>query len=339
MNRRDFITLLSGAAVSSSTSPFPAFAQTLDKPPRRIGVLGGSSAAASAKLTAAFQEGMRAHGYIEGRDFEREYGWAEGRLERLSGLAEQMVRSRIDVILAGIVQAAVAARGATKTVPIVCPMLADPVRLGLIKSDARPEGNVTGLRLEVEGLPGKQLELALDLIPRATKIGVVVNPDNASSLTQRRELEIAVAAKAIKIVSIEATSPEEVDPIFPTFTNPIFPTFTKERVDAVVVLQDAMFYRERGRLVASAVAARLPTVYGLREYVEDGGLISYGINLAESFRRSADYVAKILKGAKPGDLPVEFPTKIELVINLKAARALGLEVPPTLLARADEVIE
>ena len=332
MKRRKFITLLGGAAVSSWTSPFPAFAQTLDKPPRRIGVLGGSSPAASAKLTAAFQEGMRAHGYIEGRDFEREYGWAEGRLERLSGLAEQMIRSRIDVILAGIVQAAVAASAATKTVPIVCPMLADPVRLGLIKSDARPEGNVTGLRLEVEGLPGKQLELALDLIPRATKIGVVVNPDNASSsLTQRRELEIAVAAKAIKIVSIEATSPEEVDPIFPTFT--------KERVDAVVVLQDAMFYRERGRLVASAVAARLPTVYGLREYVEDGGLISYGINLAESFRRSADYVAKILKGAKPGDLPVEFPTKIELVINLKAARALGLEVPPTLLARADEVIE
>jgi ABC-type uncharacterized transport system substrate-binding protein len=331
VKRREFITLLGGAAVSSWTSPFPAFAQTLDKPPRRIGVLGGSSPAASAKLTAAFQEGMRAHGYIEGRDFEREYGWAEGHLERLSGLAEQMVRSRIDVILAGIVQAAVAARGATKTVPIVCPMLADPVRLGLIKSDARPEGNVTGIRLEVEGLPGKQLELVLDLIPRATKIGLVVNPDNASSLTQRRELEIAVAAKAIKIVSIEARSPEEVDPIFPTFAN--------ERVDAVVVLQDAMFYRERGRLVASAKAARLPTVYGLREYVEDGGLISYGINLAESFRRAADYVTKILKGAKPGDLPVEFPTKIEMVLNLKAARAVGLAFPPTLLVRADEVIE
>jgi ABC-type uncharacterized transport system substrate-binding protein len=303
----------------------------IGKPPRRIGVLGGSSSAASAKLTAAFSEGMRAHGYIEGRDFEREFGWTEGRLERLSELAEQMVRSRIDVILAGIVQAAVAANGATKTVPIVCPMLADPMRLGLIKSDARPEGNVTGLRLEVEGLPGKQLELVLDLIPRATNIGLVVNPDNASSLTQRRELEIAVAAKAIKIVSIEARSPEEVDPIFPTFT--------KERVDAVVVLQDAMFYRERGRLVASAMAARLPTVYGLREYVEDGGLISYGINLPESFRRAADYVVKILKGVKPGDLPVEFPTKLELAINLKAAKSIAREVPPTLLARADEVIE
>jgi putative ABC transport system substrate-binding protein len=190
---------------------------------------------------------------------------------------------------------------------------------------------VTGVRLEVEGLPGKQLELVLDLVSRATKIGLVVNPDNASSLTQRRELETAVAARAIKIVSIEARSPEEVDPIFSTFA--------KERVDAVIVLQDALFYRERGRLAASAMAARLPTVYGLREYVEVGGLISYGINLPESFRRGADYVVKILKGVKPGDLPVEFPTKLELVINLKAAKALGLEIPPTLLARADEVIE
>ena len=218
----------------------------------------------------------------------------------------------------------------TKTIPIVCPLLADPERLGLIKSDARPGGNVTGLLEWVEGLPGKHLELVHDLIPSVTKIGLVLNPDNVHSLIQRRELETAVTTKDIKIVSIEARR-EDVDSIFPTLS--------RNRVDAVIVARDAMFYGERGRLAASAMAVRLPTVYGFREHVDAGGLISYGISMPENFRRATDYVVKILKSAKPGDLPVEFPTKLELVINLKTARALGLQVPPTLIARADEVIE
>jgi putative ABC transport system substrate-binding protein len=331
MKRREFITLLGSAAASSCTSLFAAFAQALDKPRRRIGYLGGSSHTASAKNTAAFLEGMRAHGYFEGRDIEMDYRWAEGHLARISTLAEELVRSKPDLILAGIVQAAMAASDASKTIPIVCPLLVDPVGFGLIKSDARPGGNVTGLLLFVEGLPGKQLELVLDLIPRATKIGLVVNPDNANDLSQRRELETAVAAKALKIVSIEARTPEEIDPIFPTLA--------KERVDAVIVLRDAMFFGERARLAASAMAVRLPSIYGFREHVEDGGLISYGISVTENLRRAADYVVKILKGAKPGDLPVEFATRLELVVNLKTAKALGLEIPPTLLARADEVIE
>jgi putative tryptophan/tyrosine transport system substrate-binding protein len=327
MKRREFITLLGGA----TAWPLAVYAQAFDKQPRRIAYLGGSSGAATARIVAAFLDGMRSHGYVEGRDFEMDYRWFEGHLERMSALAEELVRLKPDVIFATIVQAASAASGATKTIPIVCPMLVDPVRSGLIKSDARPGGNVTGLLVFVEGLPGKQLELVLDLIPDAKKIGLAVNPDNTVSLSQRRELELAAAAKDIKIVSIEVRTPENVDSIFPKLA--------KERVDAAIVLRDTVFYSQRARLAASAMAVRLPTVYGFREHVEDGGLISYGISLPENFRRAADYVVKILKGAKPGDLPIEFPTKLELVLNLRTAKALGIDVPPTLLARADEVIE
>jgi putative ABC transport system substrate-binding protein len=330
MRRREFITLVGGAA-AAWTSPHAALAQALDKRPWRIAYLGVTSRAAADKTVVAFLDGIRTHGYVEGRDFEMDYRWAEGRLERVSTLAEELVRSKPDVILAGIVQAAVAASDATKTIPIVCPLLADPVRLGLIKNDARPGGNVTGLLLYVEGLPSKQLELVLDLIPGARKIGLAVNPDNANSMSQRRELETVVAAKAIKVVSIEMRTPENVDSIFPMLA--------KEQVDAAIVTRDTVFYTQRARLAASALALRLPTVYGFRENVEDGGLISYGISLPENYRRAADYVVKILKGAKPGDLPIEFPTKLELVINLKTARAIGLDIPPTVIARADEVIE
>jgi len=331
LQRREFITLLGGAAISSCISPLQALAQALGNVPRRIGYVSGGSYTATAKNVAAFLEGMRAHSYVEGRDFEMDYRWAEGHLARVSTLVEELVRSKPDLIVAAIVQAAVAASDTTKAIPIVCPLLVDPVRLGLIKSDARPGSNLTGLRMLVEGLTGKQFELVLDLIPHATKIGLVVNPDNANSLIQRRELEAVVAATAITIVSAEARTPEQVDPIFPMLAN--------EPVDAVIVLRDSLFNLERARIAASAIAVRLPVVYGFREHVEDGGLISYGISLPDSFRRAADYVVKILKGAKPGDLPVEFPTKLELVVNLKTAKALGIEIPPTLIARADEVIE
>jgi putative ABC transport system substrate-binding protein len=308
-----------------------ARAQAIDHRPRRIAYLQGASRAASDKLIGAFLEGMRAHGYVEGRDFEMDYRSADGHIERISALAEELVRSKPDLIFASIVQAAVAVSNISKTIPIVCPLLVDPVRLGLIKNDARPGGAVTGLLLLVDGLPSKQLELVLDLNPGATKIGLVVNPDNANNPSQRQELETAVAAKAIKIATIEVRAPENVDLIFPTLA--------KEAVDAVIILRDTMFFTQRARLAAAAIAARLPTVYGFREHVEEGGLISYGISLPENYRRAADYVVKIMKGARPGDLPIEFPTKLELVINLKTANALGLTIPPMLLARADEVIE
>jgi putative ABC transport system substrate-binding protein len=330
MRRRQFITLLGGAAASSCAWPFAAFAQPARKRPR-IALLAGSLPGPSAGLTGAFIEEMRALGYTEGRDFEMEYRWAEGYLDRLPALAEELVRRGTDVIVAGNPQAAVASRGATKTIPIVCPLLDVPVELGLIKSDARPGGNVTGLLTSLPGLRAKQLELARDLIPGAASIGLLVNPTNVSDLNQRQETETAAAAMAVKLVAIEARTPEDLDPVFPALA--------RERVDVVIVLQDSLFFFQRRTIAAAALEARLPTIYAIREAVDDGGLISYGINLLQNFRRAADYVVKILKGAKPGDLPVEFPTKLELVINLKTARMLGLEIPPTLLARADEVIE
>jgi putative ABC transport system substrate-binding protein len=326
MRRREFITLIGGAAAW----PLTARAQAPVRRPR-ITFLGGSQPRPTAKVADAFIEGMRALGYTEGRDFEMEYRWAEGYLERLPALAEESVRRGTDVIVVGNVQSCVASRDATKTIPIVCALLDDPVGLGLIKSDAKPGGNVTGLLASLPGLPAKQLELVRDLLPGATRIGLLVNPTNVSDLNQRQEMETIGAAVAVTLIPVETRTPEDLDPVFPALA--------RERVDVVIVLRDPLFFTQRRTIAAAALAARLPTLYAFREAVDDGGLISYGINISQNFRRSADYVAKILKGAKPGDLPVEFPTKLELVINLPTAKALGLTVPPTLLARADEVIE
>ena len=214
MRRREFITLLGGAAASSCVWPFAAFAQVPSKR-ARIAWLGGALPAPAAKVTGAFIEGMRALGYTEGRDFEMEYRWAEGYLERLPALAEESVRRGSDVIVVANPQAAVAAKDATKTIPIVGALLDDPVGLGLIKSDARPGGNVTGLLTSVPGLPAKQLELARDLIPGATRIGLLVNPTNVSDLNQRREMETAAAAMAVTLIPVETRTPEDLDPVFP----------------------------------------------------------------------------------------------------------------------------
>jgi putative tryptophan/tyrosine transport system substrate-binding protein len=235
------------------------------------------------------------------------------------------------MIVVGNVQSAVALRDATETIPIVSAMLDDPVGLGLIKSDAKPSGNVTGLLASLPGLPTKQLELVRDWVPGATRIGLLVNPTNVSDLSQRQEMETAGAAMGVTLIPVETRAPEDLDPVFHALA--------RERVDFVIVLRDPLFFTRRRTIAAAALATRLPTIYAFREPVDDGGLISYGINMSQNFRRAADYVVKILKGAKPGDLPVEFPTKLELVINLPTAKALGLQVPPSLLARADEVIE
>jgi len=330
MRRREFVTLVGGAAAASCAGPFAAFAQAPAKRPRIV-YLGASLPGPAAKTTAAFIEGMGALGYTEGHDFTMEYRWAEGHVERLPALAQELVRRGTDVILPGNGQAAVAARDATKAIPIVCPLLEDPVDLGWIKSDARPGGNVTGLLSSLPGLPAKQLELARDLIPGAANIGLLVNPATIANLNQRQEMETAAATMGVRLIPIETRTPEQLDPVFPTLA--------RERVDAVIVLRAGLFFVQRRTIAAAALAARLPTIYAIREPVDDGGLISYGINIPQNFRRAADYVVKILKGAKPGDLPVEFPTKLELVINLPTAKALGLTVSPTLLARADEVIE
>jgi putative ABC transport system substrate-binding protein len=330
MRRREFITLLGAAAASSCAWPFGALAQAPVRRPR-IAYLGGSASAPAAKVTGAFIEGMRVLGYGEGRDFEMEYRWAEGYMDRLPALAQELVQLKPDVIVTLNTQTTVAMKEATKTIPIVGALLDDPVGLGLIKSDAKPGGNVTGLLSSLPGLPAKQLELARDLVAGATRIGLLVNPTNVSDLIQRQEIEVAGAAMAFALIPVEIRTPEDIDQAFPVLA--------RERADVLIVLRDPLFFAQRRTLAARALVSRFPTIHAFREAVDDGGLISYGINFSQNFRRGADYVVKILKGAKPGDLPVEFPTKLEFVINLPTAKALGLQVPPSLLARADEVIE
>ena len=225
----------------------------------------------------------------------------------------------------------IAAKKLTDTIPIVSDSLTDPVGFGVAASHARPGGNVTGVLLTVEEMPTKLFALALEIVPGANKIGLLINPSNPIQPIFRRSLEIAARALDVEVTESEATSRDDLQAAFQRLK--------REGVKIVLLAQDAMFLNERKRIALFAMAERLPTIFGFRENVEDGGLMSYGTDLRESWRRTATFVDKILKGTKPGDLPLEFPTKLELVINLTTAKALGLEIPPTLLARADEVIE
>jgi putative ABC transport system substrate-binding protein len=250
--------------------------------------------------------------------------------ERLPGLAEQLVRLSPNVIMVAVTPAAVAVRALTQTIPIVCPLFANPIGFGLIASESRPGGNVTGVLFRTEGLAGKQVELALQMIPGLVKIGFVVNVAS-ETIIDRQELERVCQKLNIKLVPAEVRTPDDLDAAFQGLAN--------DHVQAVIVLVDALFFNEGKRIAALAAAARLPAIYGFRDNVDAGGLVSYGVNLSANFHRAATYVDKILKGAKPGDLPVEFPTKLELIVTNKTARTLGLAISPSLLVRADEVIE
>jgi len=324
MRRRQFITLLGGAAAW----PLAALAQVSTKRPL-IAVLSAVTRKRNLPLDA-FVQGLRELGYVEGRDVDIAFRFAEGQLDRFPALVNELVGLTPDVIVVGVTPAAVAARAVTQTLPIVCPLLADPIHLGLIASESRPGGNVTGLSFRIDGLVGKQLELALELVPNAARIGFLVNIASGIIIDQR-ELESTSQRLGIKLVPAEVRTPNDLDTAFQALAN--------NHVQAVIVLVDGMFFNERERIAALAAAARLPAIYGFRDHVDAGGLVSYGVNLAWNFHRAATYVVKILKGAKPGDLPVEFPTKLELIINLKTAQALGLTVPPSVLVRTDEVIE
>jgi len=327
MQRRKFITLIGAAVATQAALPRPARAEVSAKRPL-LAVLAGVT---RKEFPISFMEGMRELGYVEGGNIDVAYRFADGHLERLPSLAEELIQLTPKVIVAALTPAAVAARTSTQTIPIVCPILADPIDLGLIASMSRPGGNVTGLMSRIDDLIGKQIELAAQLVPALVGVGLIVNVASSEVVIARQEVERAGKRLGVKIVSAEVREPNDLDTAFKLLSN--------EHVQAVVILANAMLFQERGRVAELAAAARLPAVYGLREHVDAGGLISYGVNYAENFRRAAIYVVKILKGAKPSDLPVEFPNKLELVINLKAAKALGLDIPPTLLARADEVIE
>jgi putative tryptophan/tyrosine transport system substrate-binding protein len=327
MKRRDFITLVGGAAVAW---PLAVRAQNPAGRPL-IAVLATGSLASASRLVNGFPQRMRELGYVEGKNVAIAYRYADGDLARFPILAEELVRLKPDVIVVSNPAAAFAVKHETVTIPIVAATLTDPVGLGLVASHARPGGQVTGILSNLEGLPGKMLKLLRELVPGAARLGVLVNVGDPVDAIQRRDAEDAAAALPVKLVPAEARQPADLDTAFELLQ--------REHVDAVSVLRNGMFLNERRRIAALAAAARLPAIYSFREHVEDGGLISYGINLRESWRRAAFYVDKILKGEKPGDLPVELPTKVELIINLKTAKALGLTIPQSLLLRADEVIE
>jgi putative tryptophan/tyrosine transport system substrate-binding protein len=327
IGRRKFFVTLGGAAAW----PCVAAAQGAKKRPV-VGMLlqGTPAQVRGMRLRQSFFDGMRELGYIEGRDFDIVARVAEttGDLPRL---AKELVQLHPDVILATASANALAAKTATSTIPIVVPALGNPIALGLIETDARPGGNLTGIMPYVKGLPTKQLELAREIVPGALKTGIVKNSTDVKAIGQWDEIEATAPKLDIKIVSADVQKPEDVEQAFKKFE--------VENVGVVVVLQSNLLILERARIATNAAATHLPTVYGYREHVEAGGLISYGVNLDYCFRRAATYVHKILKGTPVADLPVEFPTKLEFVINLKTAKALGLDLPPTLLVRADEVIE
>jgi putative ABC transport system substrate-binding protein len=291
----------------------------------------GASAATSRRYVSGFAQGMQQLGYVDGRTMDVVYRYAGGDTARMPALAEELIELKPDVVVSGTNAGVLAIKQITSTIPIVCIALTDPVGVGLIESDARPGGQVTGILITVDTLPGKQLELALEVSPGVGRIGMLIGASNPVRAVARRNAETAAAAFGVKLVPVEISAPDDLDAAFRLLAD--------EQVGIVLVLQEAMFLSERRRIAALAAAARVPSLYSFREHVIDGGLMSYGTDLRESFYRSASYVDRILKGAQPGDLPVELPTRLELAINLKTAAALGLTVPPEVVARADEVIE
>jgi putative tryptophan/tyrosine transport system substrate-binding protein len=328
VRRREFIILLA----SATAWPRAAHAQQQAGKVPRIGFLGVTSPSDRPSLLAAFRQGLRELGWVEGQNIVIDYRFAEDRLDRLPDLAAELVRLKVDIIVSVGTQGVTAAKNATETIPIVMIGVRDPVGTGLIASLARPGGNVTG----VSGSAGleiviKQLELLKETVPKAHRVAILSNPANAYHQLAIREVSVAAGSLGVQLQLLEARGPNEFDGAFAVMA--------KERVGALLVVSDVIFNNHRTRLADLAARSRLPAAYGVRESVEAGGLMSYGTSFLDLHRRSAAYVDKILKGAKPADLPVEQPTKFELVINLKTAKALGLTVPPTLLARVDEVIE
>ena len=315
------------------TAPVAAEAQQAGKV-YRIGNLWNVPPTAPdvSRILEAFRQGLRELGYVEGQNIEIEWRFAEGRFERFPDLVAELVRLKVDVIVTVTNSGAQAAKQATSTIPIVVAAGGDLVAAGLAASLARPGGNITGLTLTAgPEIAGKQLELLKLAVPKVSRVAVLRNPATLGHALMVRETEVAARALGLQLQVLEAGGPDEF--------GRAFLAMTRERAGALLVLQDGMFFFHRTRLADLAAKSHLPAMYAFREFVDAGGLMAYAANLADSFRRSATYVDKILKGAKPGDLPVEQPTKFELVINLKTAKALGLKIPQSVLIRADQVIQ
>ena len=327
IRRREFITFLGSAAV---VWPILVRAQHTGKL-WRICYLSAVSRESSSLSYAALQQGMRDLGYVEGKDFVLEWRSVEGKYERFSEIMAELVRLKVDVIVTGVTAALPALQRATSTIPIVMAYSTDPVGNGLVASLAHPGGNITGLAGSSDDSSPKQLELLTTVIPNVSRIGLLGNPDTETYSSVLKRAQETAQKIGLSIVPIEARNPLEIENAFAVLA--------KERISAIMVASDAIFFGQRQRIAELALNNRLPTMFSLREYAQAGGLMSYGENIADFFRRAASFVDKILKGAKPGDLQVEQPTKFNLVINRKTADALGVVIPPQLYIFADEVIE
>jgi putative ABC transport system substrate-binding protein len=326
MKRREFITLLGGAAAAW---PLAARAQQAGKLPT-IGFLGSGTPSTQGQWAAAFVQRLRELGWIENRSVAIEYRWAEGRDERFAEIAAEFIRLKVDVIVTNGTPSAIAAKKATAVIPIVIAGAGDLVGTGLVASLARPGGNVTGLSMQAPDLAGKRIEMLREILPGLRTVAILANIGNPNSMLEMGEAHAAARTIGLDVVTSEIRRAEDIAPVFEAL---------KGHADVLYVCADPLLTTNRIRINTLALGLRLPTMHGFREFAEAGGLMSYGPNFPDLHRRAADLVDKILRGAKPGDLPVEQPTKFELVINLTAAKALGLEIPPSLLARADEVIE
>jgi putative ABC transport system substrate-binding protein len=326
LNRREFVSTLGFGLLAG-----PIAAEAQAEKVYRIGYLGNSSPALEPDLVGAFREGLRDLGYAEGQNILIEYRWAEGRYDRLPDLAAELVRLKVDVILTSGTPGALAAKRATQTIPIVMAVIGDAVEAGLVPSLARPGGNITGLTRISPEMDGKRLELLKGIVPRLSHVAILLNPVNPVTSLHWKEVQAPAKALFLKLEPVEVKAAEEFEAAFAAVG--------RQRPGALFVLGDRFLLAHRAQIVDFAARRTLPAMYPYREFVDAGGLIAYAPSSPDMFRRSATFVDKILKGAKPADLPIEQPTKFELVINLKTAKALGLTIPPSLLLRADQVIQ
>jgi ABC-type uncharacterized transport system substrate-binding protein len=327
IERRKFLATLGGAAFAW---PLAARAQQPGKLPT-IGFLGGATPSVESHRVAAFVQRLRELGWGEGHNLAIEYRWGDGRNERYVELAAEFVRLKVDVIVTVATPPTLAAKQATAVVPIVFASAGDPVGTGLVASLAQPGGNVTGLTNQGSDTAAKRLELLREVVPNLRRLAIMGNVSNPINLLEMDEVQVAARTLGLEVAALEIRRGEDIAPALDEAL--------KGRAEALWVATDPLLNTNRTRINILAVGARLPTMHGVREYVEGGGLMSYGASIPDQYRRAADYVDKILRGTKPADIPVEQPTKFDLIINLTTAKALGLDIPPTLLARADEVIE